>query len=129
MALFGWGGSLEDKITYNKGTLVYSSSVIATKSLLLAGRPHHDGVPLFFEHVDVYLALFLCSLLVVEVDAWSIEVEVRGDDYLSLVDEEEWGVPHRAVHARLQALKQGGEFVHPLSGVDLELIVDAGLDP
>ena len=86
MALFKWGGSPEDKITYNKGTLAYPSSVIATKSLLVAGTPHHDGVPLFFEHADVYLALFLYSLLVVEVDARSVEVEVRGDDYLIPID-------------------------------------------
>ena len=74
MALFGWGGSPEDKITYNKGTLAYPFGVIATKSLLVADRPHHDGVMLFFEHVDVCLALFLCSLLVVEVDAWMMKM-------------------------------------------------------
>ena len=45
------------------------------------------------EHVNVCLALFLGSLLVVEVDAWSIEVKVRGDDRLSPIDEEEGGVP------------------------------------
>ena len=99
MALFKWGGSPEDKITYNKGTLAYPSSVIATKSLLVAGTPHHDGVPLFFEHADVYLALFLYSLLVVEVDAWSIEIKVGGNERHSPIDEEEWGVPHGAVHA------------------------------
>ena len=33
------------------------------------------------------------------------------------------------VHAHPQAPKQGREFTHPSSGVDLELIVDAGLDP
>ena len=69
MALLGWGGSPKDKITYNKGMLAYPSGVIATKSLLVAGRPHHSGVMLLFEHVDVCLVLFLCSLLVIEVDA------------------------------------------------------------
>jgi hypothetical protein len=127
--LLGQGGSLEDKITYKKGMLMYLSSVISMKSLLVADRLHHGGVPLFFEHVDVRLVLFLCSLLVIEVDTWSVRVEVRGDDYLSPVDEEEGGAPHRAVHARLQAPKEGGEFIHPSSGVDLELIVDVGFDP
>ena len=94
MDVFGWGGSLEDKITYNKGTLVYPLGVIATKSLLVAGRSQHDGVPHLLEHVDVRLALFLGSLLIVEVDTWGIEVEVRGDDRLSPVDKEEGGVPH-----------------------------------
>jgi hypothetical protein len=79
VALLGWGGSLEDKITYNKGTLIYPSGVIATESLLVAGKPYHSSVPLFLEHVDVCLALFLCSLLIVEVDARSVKVEVRGD--------------------------------------------------
>ena len=81
--------------------LAYPSGMIATKSLLVASRPHHGGVSLFFEHVDVRLALFLCSLLIIEVDMRSIEVEVRGDDCLSPVDEEEGGVPCRAVHACL----------------------------
>ena len=100
MALFGWGGSPKDKITYNKGMLAYLSSVIAIKSLLVASRLHHDSVPLFFEHVDIHLALFLCSLLIVEVDAWSIKVKVGGDDCLSPIDDEEGGVPCRAVHMR-----------------------------
>ena len=101
MALFGWGGSPEDKVTYNKGTLTYPSGVIAMKSLLVADRPHHSGVLLFFKHVDIRLALFLSLLLIVEVDAWSVEVEVGGDDYLSPVDEEEGGVVRGVVHARL----------------------------
>jgi hypothetical protein len=105
VALLGWGGSPEDKITYNKGTLVYPSGVIATESLLVAGKPCHSGVPLFLEHVDVCLALFLCSLLVIEVDVRSVEVKVRGDDHLSPIDEEEGGVPRRAVHACPQALE------------------------
>ena len=94
MALFGCGGSLEDKITYNKGMLVYPLGVIAAKSLLVAGRSHHDGVLHLLEHVDVRLELFLSSLLIVEVDMWGIEVKVRGDDRLSPVDKEEGGVPH-----------------------------------
>ena len=105
MALLGWGCSLEDKITYNKGMLAYLSGVIAMKSLLVASRPYHCGVSFFFEHVDVRLALFLCSLLVIEVDTWSIEIKVEGDDHLSPVDEEEGGVPCQAVHARSQAPK------------------------
>ena len=102
MALFKWGGSPEDKITYNKGMLVYPSNMIATKPLLVAGRLHHSSDPHLLEHVDVHLELFLGSLLIIE-----------GDDRLSLVDEEEGGVPHRAVHASLWALEKGGEFVHP----------------
>ena len=93
MALFGWGGSPKDKITYNKGMLAYPSSVIAAKPLLVASRSYHGGIPHLLKHIDVRLALFLGSLLVVEVDAWSIEVKVRGDDRLSPIDEEEGGVP------------------------------------
>ena len=129
MALFGWGGSSEDKVTYNKGTLTYLSGVIEVKSLLVAGRSHHGGVLLFFKHVDIRLALFFCSLLIIEVDAWGVEVEVRGNDRLSPVDEEEGGVPYQTVHAHPYAPEQGGEFVHPSPGVDLELIVDSCLDP
>jgi hypothetical protein len=68
MSLFGWSGSPEDKITYNKGTLVHPSGVIAMKSLLVADRSHHGDVALFFEHVNIHLALFLYSLLIIEVD-------------------------------------------------------------
>ena len=118
MALLGWGGSPKDKITYNKGTLTYPSNMIVAKPLLVVGRSHHNGVPHLLEHVDVRLELFLGSLLIIE-----------GDDRLSLVDEEEGGVPHRVVHARLQALEHGGEFVHPSSGMNLELIIDAGFYP
>ena len=94
MALLVWGGSPEDKLTYNKGTLTYLSGVIEVKSLLVAGRSHHGGVPQLLEHVDVYPTLFLSSLLVVEVDAWGVEVEVGGDDYLRCIDNEEGGIPH-----------------------------------
>ena len=69
MALFGWGGSPEDKITYNKGMLAYPSGMIAMKSLLVAGRPHHGNVLLFLEHVNIHRALFLHSLLIIKVDA------------------------------------------------------------
>ena len=103
MALFGWGGSLEDKITYNKGMLAYPSTVIAMKSLLVADRPHHSSVLLFFEHVNIHLALFIRSLLVIEVDAWGVEVEAGGDDRLRPVDEEEGCVPHRTIHTCPQA--------------------------
>jgi len=80
VALFGCGGSLEDKITYNKGMLAYPSTMILMKSLLVASRPHHGSLLLFFEHVNVHLALFLCLLLIIEVDAQSVVVKVRGDD-------------------------------------------------
>ena len=103
MALIGWGGFLEDEVTYNKGMLTYPSSVIAVKSLLVASRSHHGGVPHLLEHVDVHLALFLSLLLIVEVDAWGIEVEVRGDECLSPVDVEERCVPYRMIHAHPQA--------------------------
>ena len=79
---------MKDKVTYIKGTLKYPSGVIAVKSQLVADRSHHDGVPHLLEHVDVCLTLFLSSLLVIEVEAWGIEVEVRGNDCLSPVDEE-----------------------------------------
>ena len=100
MALLGWGVSLEDKITYNKGTLAYLSSVIAAKPLLVASRSHHGSVLHLLEHVNIHLALFLILLLIIEVDSWSVKVEVRGDDCFSPIDEEEGGVPHLAVHAR-----------------------------
>ena len=99
------GGSPKDKITYNKGTLTYPSRVIATKSLLVVGRPHQGSVLLLFKHVDVHLALFLFSLLIIEVDAWSVKIEVGRDDRLKPIDEEEGGVSYRAVHARPQAPK------------------------
>ena len=69
MARLGCGGSPKDEITYNKGTLAYPSSVITAKPLLVVGRSHHDGVPHLLEHVNIHLALFLGSLLIVEVDA------------------------------------------------------------
>ena len=99
MALFGWGSPPKDKVTHNKGTLTYSFGMRAVKSLQVAGRPHHGGVPHLLEHVDIRLALFLSPLLIVEVDAWSIEIEVGGNERHSPIDEEEWGVPHGAVHA------------------------------
>lgn len=68
MAFCGRGGSLEDKVTYNKGTLTYLSSMIAAKSLLVAGRSHHGGVPHLLKHVDIHLALFLDPLLTIELD-------------------------------------------------------------
>jgi hypothetical protein len=70
VALLGWGDSLEDEVTYNKGMLVYPSGVIAAKSLLVADRLHHSSVSYLLEHVNVRLVLFLGSLLVIEVDAW-----------------------------------------------------------
>ena len=33
------------------------------------------------------------------------------------------------VYTHPEVLEQGGEFIHPTTGLDLELIVDAGLDP
>jgi hypothetical protein len=73
--------------------LTYLSSVIVVKSLLVADKSHHDSVLHLLKHVDVCLALFLGSLLIIEVDTRGIEVEVGGDDRLSSVDEEEGGVP------------------------------------
>ena len=81
----GRGGSLKDEITYNEGTLVYPSGMVAAKSLLVASRSHHSSVPYLLEHVNVCLVLFFSPLLVVEVDAWGVEVEVGGDDRLSPV--------------------------------------------
>jgi hypothetical protein len=78
VALLRHGGSPQDKITYNKGTLAYPSSVIVMKPLLVAGRSHHGGVPHLLKHVDVRLALFLGPLLIVEVDAQSAEVRSEG---------------------------------------------------
>ena len=129
MAPLGRGGPLKDKITYNKRMLAYPSGVIVAKSLLVAGRLHHSSVPYLLEHVNVHLALFLGLLLIIEVDARGIIVEVSGDDHLSPIDEEERCVPHRAVHAHPQALEQGGELIHLAVSVDLELIVDTGFDP
>ena len=74
--------------------------MITVKSLVVANRSHHSSVLYLLEHVNVCLVLFFSSLLVVEVDAWGVEVEVGGDDCLSPIDEEEGGVPYRAVHAR-----------------------------
>jgi hypothetical protein len=80
-------------MTYNKGTLAYPSSMTAVKPLLVADRSHHGGVPHLLEHVDIRLVLFFSSLLVVEVDARSVEVEVGGDDRLSPIDLEEGVYP------------------------------------
>jgi hypothetical protein len=74
VALLGWGGSPEDVVTHNKGTLAYPSGVIAVNSLLVAGRSHHGGVLYLLEHVDVRLTLFLGPLLVIEVDAWGVGI-------------------------------------------------------
>ena len=87
MVLLGQGGSAKDKVTHNKGMLVYPFGVIAAKSLLVASRSHHSSVLYLLEHVNVCLVLFFSSLLVVEVDAWGVEVEVRGDDRLSPVEQ------------------------------------------
>ena len=86
MAPPGWGGSLKDEITYNEGMLMYPSGVVAPKSLLVARRSHHSSVPYLLEHVNVFLVLFFSPLLVVEVDAWGVEVEVGGDDRLSPIE-------------------------------------------
>ena len=94
MSLLGRGGSPNDEITYNKGKLAYPSSVIEAKPLLVAGRSHHGGVLHLLEHVDIRLMLFHGLLLIVEVDARSVEVEVGGVDRLSPLDEEEGVVPH-----------------------------------
>jgi len=83
----GRGGSLKDEITYIEGTIVYPSSVVAAKSLLVASRSHHSSVLYLLEHVNICLVLFFSSLLVVEVDAWGVEVEVGGDDRLSPVEQ------------------------------------------
>ena len=84
---------MKDKVTYNKGTLAYPSSVIAVRPLLVAGRSHHGGVLHLLEHVDICLAFFLGPLLVIEVDMWGVKIEVEGDDCLRPIDEEEGGVP------------------------------------
>ena len=87
MAPLGRGGSLKDEITYNEGMIVYPSGVVAAKSLLVASRSHHDSVPYLLEHVDVRLALFFSPLLIVEVDACGVEVEVGGDDRLGTIEQ------------------------------------------
>ena len=66
--------------------------MIAAKPLLVAGGSHHGDIPHLLKHVDVHLALFLGLLLVVEVDVWSVKVEVGGEDRLCPIDEEEGGV-------------------------------------
>ena len=92
MALLGWGGSPKDKITYNKGTLAYPSSVIAAKLPLVGGGSHHGSILHLVKHVDVRLVLLLGLLLVVEMNVGRVKVEVRGDDCLSPLDKEEGGV-------------------------------------
>lgn len=92
MASFGGGGPSEDEITYNKRMFACPSSVVATQSLLILGRPYDGGVLLHLEHVDVRLALLLSLLLVVEMNEGRVEVKVKGDDCLSPIDEEESGV-------------------------------------
>jgi hypothetical protein len=80
-------------------TLAYSSGVIAAKPLLVASRLYHGGVLHLLKHVDICLALFLSLLLIIEVDAWGVNVKVRGDDHLGLIDKEERRVAHQTVHA------------------------------
>lgn len=92
MALLGWGCYPKDKVTYNKGTHAYPSGMIMVKLLLVAGGSHHDGISHLLEHVDVYLVLFLGPLFIVEVDAWSVEVEVGGEDLFYPINKE-GGVP------------------------------------
>ena len=72
--------------------------------------------------------MFLGLLLIVQVDAWGVKVEVREDECLSPIDEEEGGVTGRVVYTCPEALVQEGDFIHPTADVDLELVVDAGLD-
>ena len=93
MASLGGGSPSEDKITNNKRTLTYPSGVVAMQSMLIPGGPYDSGVLFLFEHVDVRLALLLGPLLLVEVDTGGVEVQIRGDDRISLVDEEEGHVP------------------------------------
>jgi len=92
MALLGWGGSLKGKITYNKGTFVYPFGMIAAKPLLVAGGSHHGCISHLLKLVDVHLALFLGLLLIVEVNSWSIEVKVKGEDRFCPINKEEGGV-------------------------------------
>jgi hypothetical protein len=73
--------------------------------------------------------LLLGPLLLVEEDAGGDEVQVKGDDHLGPIDEEEGHVPIETVHTRPQASEQGGEFIHPTTSMDLKLIVDTGFDP
>ena len=94
---------------------------------MIPGGPYDDSVLLLFEHVDVHLALLL-GLLLVEMNVGCIEVKVRRDDCLSPIDEEEGGVTGRVVYTCPEALVQEGDFIHPTADVDLELVVDAGLD-
>ena len=67
--------------------------MITVKSLVVANRSHHSSVSYLLEHVNVHVALFLSSLLVVEADTWGIIVVVGRDDRLNPIDKEEWHVP------------------------------------
>lgn len=60
--------------------------------MLIPGGPYDGGVSLLLEHVDICLALLLGLSLIVETNMGHVEVEVRGDDCLGPIDEEEWGV-------------------------------------
>lgn len=73
--------------------------------MLIPGRPYDGGVLLLLEHVDIRLALLLGLLLVVQTNVRHIEVTIKGDDYLSLLDEEEGGVTSRVVHTNPKALE------------------------
>jgi hypothetical protein len=129
VALLGWGCPPKNEVTYNKGTFTYLSGMVVAESLLVPSRSHDGDVPLFLKHVIVSLALLLGPLLIVEEDTGGDQVQVKGDDHLGPIYEEEGHAPIQTVHTRPQASEQGGEFIHPMASVDLKLIVDTGFDP
>lgn len=80
---------LEDKVTFNKRMLTYSSRLVVVKPLLIRGGLDNYGIPGLPKHINVCLALLLIMLLVIEADPGGAKVKVERHDDLHSIDKEE----------------------------------------